>query len=73
MREYIYIVNGTEFYAGTAVWGDAWKEAQEAARAEHAIIERTEIHGFEIHHQFLAKGGCFLDERFYKPERAEVF
>lgn len=73
MREYIYMVNGTEFYAGTDVWGQAWKDAQAQATAEHTIIERAVIVGSEVRYEFYAKGGCFLAERFYDSDRVKVF
>lgn len=73
MKEFIYIVNGSEFYAGTDVWGQAWKDAKAQATDEHCIIERAVICGEEIRYEFYAKGGCFLAERFYSPDRAKVF
>lgn len=72
MTEYIYIVNGTE-YTTTDVWGQAWKNAQAQAKAEHTIIERAVINGEKIRYEFYAKGGCFLADRFYNEELAKVF
>ena len=72
-NEFIYMVNGSEFYAGTDVWGQAWKDAQAQAAEEHCIIERAVIRGEEIRYEFYANGGCFLAERFYEPKLAKVF
>jgi len=73
MREYIYFVNGSEFYAGTDVWGQAWKDAKAEAAEEHCSIERAVIKGEDISYEFYAKGGCFLAERFYEPKLVKVF
>ena len=73
MREFIYMVNGTEYYAGTDVWGKAWKDAKTQASEEHTFIERAVIDGKEVSYEFYAKGGCFLAERFYDLERVKIF
>lgn len=72
-KEFIYIVNGTEFNAGADVWGQAWKDAKAWATNEHSIIERAVIDGEEIRYEFYAKGGCFLADRFFSPALAKVF
>lgn len=72
-REFIYIVNGSEFNAGADVWGQAWKDAQAQAAEEHSIIERAVISGENINYEFYAKGGCFLADKFYSPDLAKVF
>ena len=72
-NEFIYMVNGTEFNAGTDVWGQAWKDAKAQATAEHTIIERAVINGDDVRYEFYAKGGCFLAERFYEPKLVKVF
>ena len=62
---FIYNVNGTEFYTE--------KEAKALATAEHCEIWRAVVRAEDVRHEFYAKGGCFLNERFYTKEKARVF
>ena len=72
MKEFFYYVNGTEF-VDTEAFGKAWKEAKALATEEHTCITRTVVKGEEMYHEFFAKGGCFLNERFYEKERVKIF
>lgn len=72
MKIFFYYVNGTEF-ADTEAFGKAWTEAKALATEEHTCITRTVVKGEEMKHEFFAKGGCFLDERFYEKDRVKIF
>jgi len=72
MKDFYYHVNGTEFH-DTEAFGKAWKEAVALATAEHMPIERTVVCGSEISYEFFAKGGCFLNERFYSVDKVKIF
>jgi hypothetical protein len=72
MKEFFYYVNGTEF-VDTEAFGKAWKEAKALATEEHTCITRTVVKGKEMYHEFFAKGGCFLSERFYEKDRVKIF
>ena len=69
---FIYMVNGTELYSEEA-FGQEWKEAKTIAREAHCGIYRAVVRGEEIRYEFYAKGGCFLNERFYTDEKIEIF
>ena len=71
-KTFIYNVNGTLF-EDTKAFGQAWKNAKALATEEHTVITRTVICGNETHEEFFAKGGCFLNERFYEENKAKVF
>jgi len=72
MTTFIYIVNGTMIET-TEAFGQVWKEAIAIAKADHTEVWREVIRGEDVRREFYAKGGCFLNERFYKPEKARVF
>jgi predicted nucleotidyltransferase len=72
MKEFIYHINGTEI-TDTEAFGKAWTKAKELATEEHTCITRTVIRDNQIEYEFYAKGGCFLNERFYEKERVKIF
>ena len=71
-KTFIYTVNGNE-YTDTKAFGQAWKDAKAQATKEHTSIVRTVVEGENERHEFYAKGGCFLNERFFDNERAFIF
>lgn len=72
MKEFIYNVNGTEF-TDTEAFGKAWSEAKALAKEEHTAITRTIVTNSSIRYEFYAKGGCFLDNKFYSKENVKIF
>jgi len=70
--EFIYMVNGTELYT-TEAFGQEWKEAKALAAEAHCGIYRAVIKNGETRYEFYAKGGCFLNERFYTDEKIKIF
>ncbi len=72
MKEYFYNVNGTEF-VDTKPFEKAWEEAVSLAKKEHCGITRTVVDGDTLRHEFYAKGGCFLPDRFYDAEKLYIF
>lgn len=68
---FIYMTNGYEF-EDTEAFGKAWKQAVAMAKENHTAILRKVVRKDEIEFQFYA-GGCFLDERFYSPEKIKIF
>jgi len=72
-KVFFYYVNGTEF-VDTEAFGKAWRDAKALATEEHTCITRTVLTGEDnLHHEFFAKGGIFLNERFYEKDRVKVF
>lgn len=69
---FVYNVNGTVL-EDTEAFGKAWKRAKEIATEEHVGIERQVVCGDSISNEFYAKGGCFLNERFYSAEKVKIF
>ena len=64
-KVFFYYVNGTEF-VDTEAFGKAWRDAKALATEEHTCITRTVLTGEDnLRHEFFAKGGIFLNERFY--------
>jgi len=72
MKEFIYNVNGTEF-TDTEAFGKAWSAAKALAKSEHSAITRTIVTDSSICYEFYAKGGCFLNDRFYSKEKVKIF
>jgi hypothetical protein len=72
---YFYFVNGEEFET-TEVFGPVWKAAKAYAAECHCPITRAVVketrNGEEIRYEFYAKGGCFLDDRYYEPDRVAI-
>ena len=73
MTTFIYNVNGTELNETTEAWGKEWQEAKELAKEQKCGIYRLVINGDNVRHEFYAKGGCFLNEKFYKEEKIKIF
>lgn len=71
-KTFIYMVNGNEFI-DTKAFGQAWKDAKAVAKAEHCGIYRSIVEGDNIRNEFFAKGGCFLNEKFFEDGRIEIF
>ena len=71
-KTFIYKVNGQEFTDNVA-FGKAWETAKEVATKENAVITRTVVNGDNITHEFFAKGGCFLNDRFYDKEKVKIW
>lgn len=71
-QEFIYEVAGREF-TDTEAFGTAWKEAKEVAKEEHCGIFRTVVSGDNLRYEFYAKGGCFLNEKFYTDAKLKIF
>ena len=71
-KTFIYMVNGNE-YTDTKAFGQAWKDAKAQATADHTMITRLVINGEDERCEFFAKGGVFLNERFYTEEKAFIF
>lgn len=72
-RTYIYDVNGTQF-EDVKAFGTAWANAKALAKEEHTTIKRTIVeNNGKIIHEFYAKGGIFLDEKYYNVEDVKVF
>lgn len=69
---FVYDVNGTDF-EDTVAFGAAWVQATALAKAEHCGIFRQVIYGENIRNEFFAKGGIFLAERFYHPDKLYIF
>ena len=69
---FIYKVGNLEF-AETEPFGQAWKDAIKWAKHYHVGITRTVIDGSNKRKEFFAKGGCFLNERFYTEEKIKIF
>ena len=72
MKRFFYNVNGTEF-EDTVAFGDGWKKALALAKKEHTEITRTVIINNDIRYEFFAKGGVFLNDRFYSKDKVEIF
>ena len=62
---FIYQVKGFE-YRDTEAFGQAWKEAKAKAAELHTGIFRTVIKKEEERYEFFAKGGVFLNTRYYE-------
>ena len=62
---FIYQVKGFE-YRDTEAFGQAWKEAKAKAAELHTGIFRTVIKKGEERYEFFAKGGVFLNNRYYE-------
>ena len=71
-KMFYYNVNGTEF-TDTKAFGVAWHDAVKLAKNLHTGITRTVISEKGEQHEFLAKGGCFLNERFYTEKKVKIF
>ena len=71
-KTFTYCVNGTTF-EDTEAFGKAWKDAVALAKEEHATITRAVVCGNDIRYEFYAKGGCFLNDRYYDKETVKVF
>ena len=72
MKDFFYEVNGTEYH-DTEAFGKAWKAACAQAKEDHAPIYRTVVNGDDVRYEFFAKGGCFLNMRFYEDEKVKIF
>jgi len=72
MTTFIYNLNGHEVET-TEAFGEIWKQVVAIAKADHTEVWRTVVRGEDIRREFYAKGGCFLNEKYYKPEKAKVF
>lgn len=73
MTTFFYNVNGTEF-TDTEAFGKAWADAKALATEEHTCITRTVVSDNDtMRHEFFAKGGCFLNEKFYNKDRVKIF
>ena len=71
-KMFVYDVNGTQF-EDTQAFGQGWKNAKKVATEEHATITRAVVEGEKVTYEFFAKGGVFLNEKFYEVDRAKVF
>ncbi len=72
-KTFIYHVNGADF-VDTEAFGKAWKEAKAFAFENHTCITRTVIaKENDFRNEFFAKGGVFLNERFYEEGKAKIF
>lgn len=71
-RTYIYDVNGTQF-EDVKAFGTAWANAKALAKEEHTTIKRTIVENEKITYEFYAKGGIFLNEKYYDVEDVKVF
>lgn len=72
MKKFVYQVNGYEF-CGAEAFGDAWREAKEKAAELNAPIFRLVIKGEDVRQEYFAKGGVFLNVKFYSPEKVQNF
>lgn len=73
MKRFFYEVNGTQFEETSEAFGEVWKKAKELATKEHTGITRTVVCGNDIRYEFFAKGGIFLNERFYEIDKVYIF
>ena len=75
-KTFIYQVynSGYEF-RGPDAWGQAWKDAKAVATELHTGIFRiVEQEGKEPRYEYYAKGGVFLNVRFYEgPHDLRIF
>lgn len=71
-KMFVYNVNGT-ILEDTVAFGDAWRKAKELAKAEQCGIFRQVVYGENIRNEYYAKGGIFLNERFYEPDKLYIF
>lgn len=75
MKNYIYTVDSYE-WTGNEPWGDAWKSAVAKAKEVHTGIWRRVINLEREEDEcveFYAKGGCFLNARFYADHKLKIF
>ncbi len=78
-KYWIFTVEGQEWSSNyDDPWGDAWKEAEAFAKANHFGIWRLEVKenldGEVISQEWdFYANGCFLAERFYTPEKIYTF
>lgn len=71
-KMFVYNVNGTILEDNVA-FGDAWRKAKELAKSEQCGIFRQVVNGEDIRNEYYAKGGIFLNERFYEPDKLYIF
>lgn len=69
---FIYKIGNLEF-AESEPFGQAWKDAVEWAKHYHVGITRTVIDGSNKREEFFARGGIFLNKRFYTKEKEKIF
>lgn len=72
MKKFIYNVNGVN-YNDTQAFGDAWRKAFSVAKSTNSKIIRNVITDDEARVEFFAKGGVFLNMRFYEESKVYKF
>ncbi len=75
-KVFAYQVYGTGYeFRGDSAWGQAWKDAKAMATELHTGIMRTvEQDGKEPRQEYYAKGGLFVNVRFYPgPHDLRIF
>ena len=74
MKKFTYFVNEIEIIGtDTEAFGTVWTKAKAVAKEKNAYITRIVTNGEEERYEFFAKGGCFLNKRFFNKERVNVF
>lgn len=72
MREFIYGVNG-KIFKDTVAFGIAWEKTVEEAKASNEMITRKVVNEKGQRIEFFAKGGVFLNIRYYEEKRVYKF
>ena len=74
MKKFTYFVNEIEIIGtDTEAFGAVWTKAKAVAREKNTYITRVVTNGEEERYEFFAKGGCFLNKRFFNKERVKIF
>lgn len=74
MKKFTYFVNEIEIIGtDTEAFGAVWAKAKVVASEKNTYITRVVTNGEKERHEFFAKGGCFLNKRFFNKERVKIF
>ena len=74
MKTFTYMV-GTYEYTDTTAFGQAWTDAEIMAKKLHCGIFRTvtDPKTETVRDEFYAKGGAFLNIRYYEETKLRIF
>lgn len=72
MKKYTYGVNG-KIFTDTTAFGKAWKNAITEAKTSHEVITRKVVEKEKQRIEFFAKGGVFLNIKYYNEKRVYKF
>jgi len=72
MKKFVYGVNGKKF-SDTEAFGKAWESAVKEAKDSNEKITRLVVDGEKQRIEFFAKGGVFLNMKYYEEKRLYKF